>query len=239
MLDGFTQRARRVMTLADDITRRCGADPLDDLPILIAILEEDGGIAASILRELSVELQPLYKELPIPAGAAAASAPTPHASTVERPIVEQARAIARESGVGEIGTEHLLIALTRAGNTPASDALRRARVSEAKVQWTAYRLSFGVDPPPPPLDSATRARIRDVLLADWDPHELARHPNAAATAYDAYVEPLWLLIQAGDEDAIVAFLRDRERESMCFPGLDTRRLLRPARKLLSLRNAST
>ena len=42
-------------------------------PILIAILEEDGGIAASILRELGVELQRLYKELPIPAGAVAAT----------------------------------------------------------------------------------------------------------------------------------------------------------------------
>ena len=236
MPDGFTQRARRVMKLADDIGRRAGADPSDDLPILIAILEDDGGIAAEVLRELGVQLEPLYKQLPsrVSIEDSSASAPAP-----AEPIAARAAAVARELGAAEAGTEHLLIALTRGAGTNASQALSAARVSEARVKATAHRLGFGEEPPPPPPpDEVTRRRIRDVLLADWDPHDLARHPAAAATAYDAYIEPLWLLIQAHDEDAIVAFLRDRERESMCFPGLDTRRLRRPARKLLALGNTS-
>ena len=236
MLIAFTQRARRVISLAEDIARRTGADPGNDLPLLIAILEDDGGIAAAVLRELGLKLEPLYRELPT-GGASSQVAPLPF----EPPrwaIDTRGAAVASEMGAREIGTEHLLLALTCANAaTPAARALRDGGVNEARVKATAFRLGFGHDPPPSPHD-AIRARIREILLNDWDPHDLARHSDATATAYDAYVEPLWPLISAGDEDAIVAFLRDRERESMCFPGLDTRRLLRPARKLLALRNAT-
>ena len=79
-----------------------------------------------------------------------------------------------------------------------------------------------------------RPRIREVLLRDWDPHDAARSP-AAAGSYDAYVPPLYDLLKGGaDEEAVVEFLRDRERESMCFPSLDTRRLRPVAQKLLAL-----
>jgi hypothetical protein len=78
-----------------------------------------------------------------------------------------------------------------------------------------------------------RSRIRDVLLNDWDPHDAARSPGAAG-AYDTYVEPVLRLLRSGaDEDALVEYLHERERESMCFPSLGTRRLRPVARKLLA------
>ncbi len=84
-----------------------------------------------------------------------------------------------------------------------------------------------------------RDRIRDILLMDWDPSNASRF-EASRGEYDGCIEPLWSLIVSGEgEEAIVAFLLDGERDSMCFPGLDTRRLLRPARKLLALRNTTT
>lgn len=77
-----------------------------------------------------------------------------------------------------------------------------------------------------------RARIREVLLNDWDPHDAARDP-AAGGSYDVYIDPLLQLLQRGaDGDAIVEFLHKRETESMCFPSLGTQRLRRVARKLL-------
>ena len=79
-------------------------------------------------------------------------------------------------------------------------------------------------------------RVRRILLEDWDPSNASRF-EAASREYDSYVPPLLDLIRGGaDEDAIVQFLVDRERETMCFPGLDTRRLLPVARKLLWLRD---
>ena len=80
-----------------------------------------------------------------------------------------------------------------------------------------------------------RSRIRDVLLKDWDPHNAAGSP-AAAGSYDVYVDPVFDLLRTGaDEDALVEYLHERERESMCFPSLGTQRLRPVARKLLACR----
>ena len=84
-------------------------------------------------------------------------------------------------------------------------------------------------------DDSTRDRIRQILLEDWDPHNAARMPEAHGS-YDTYIEPLQRLIESGaDETAIVEYLHEREKESMCFPSLGTQRLRRVAQKLLKLR----
>ena len=81
----------------------------------------------------------------------------------------------------------------------------------------------------------TRARIREILLNDWDPSNAARFEWSRGE-YDGYIAPLSDLIQGGaTEDEIVEFLHERERESMCFPSLGTARLRPVARKLLALR----
>jgi len=79
-----------------------------------------------------------------------------------------------------------------------------------------------------------RSCIREILLHDWDPHDASHVPEASGT-YDTYIDPLCSLLQSGaDEDAIVEWLHDREKESMCFPSLGTQRLRRTARKLKAL-----
>lgn len=88
-------------------------------------------------------------------------------------------------------------------------------------------------------DQRTRDRIREVLLNDWDPHDAARLPAANGT-YDGYISPLLDLIHSGaTEDAVVEFLHERERESMCFPSLGTQRLRPVARKLLETQRRSS
>lgn len=80
-----------------------------------------------------------------------------------------------------------------------------------------------------------RDRTREILLNDWDPHNAAHLPDARG-AYDSYLEPLEDLLRSGaDEDAVAAFLHEREQESMCFPSLGTNHLRRVARKLLAVR----
>jgi hypothetical protein len=81
---------------------------------------------------------------------------------------------------------------------------------------------------------AIRTRIREIFLSDWDPSDASRS-EYAANLYDRYIDPVWPLIQQGNEDAIVEYLRACELESMCTIGLGTARLRPPARKLLALR----
>ena len=77
-----------------------------------------------------------------------------------------------------------------------------------------------------------RAALRQVLLHDWDPHNAARNESAHG-AYDAYVNPLYDLIQSGaDEQQIIDWLHEREQETMCFPSAGKQRLRRIARLLI-------
>ncbi|MDB5291050.1 MAG: hypothetical protein JWL69_2291 [Phycisphaerales bacterium] len=89
-----------------------------------------------------------------------------------------------------------------------------------------------------PSFDALGLAIREVLLRDWDPHNAARMPEASGT-YDGYVEPLAAMIRGGaGEDAVVEWLHERERETMCFPSLGTGRLVRVAQKLVALARLS-
>jgi hypothetical protein len=82
---------------------------------------------------------------------------------------------------------------------------------------------------------ANLARVRQVLLEDWDPHEAFNRPEAHG-AYDAWIPPLTdLLASSATEDQVMEWLHEREKETMCFPSLGRERLRRPARKLLALR----
>jgi len=87
-------------------------------------------------------------------------------------------------------------------------------------------------------DIAIREQIRHILIHDWDPHN-AERTEAAHHTYDGYISPLADLIRSGaDVDAIVAFLKERETESMCFPALGTRHLTGVAKKLTALRSST-
>jgi hypothetical protein len=86
--------------------------------------------------------------------------------------------------------------------------------------------------------SIIRNRIREILLADWDPTNAARS-EAAHGEYDSYIDPLWELISGGaNAEALVDYLRERELESMCFPSIGKSHLKRVAEKLLALKNAA-
>jgi hypothetical protein len=80
------------------------------------------------------------------------------------------------------------------------------------------------------------APIRQILLADWDPHNAAVNEAAHGT-YNQYITPLRELIDSGvGEDALIGYLHEREKETMCFPSLGTERLRHIARKLMRLRS---
>jgi hypothetical protein len=83
-----------------------------------------------------------------------------------------------------------------------------------------------------------RDRIRDVLLTNWDPSNAARF-EAARGEYDGYLSPLADMIRSGaDEQQLIAFLKERESEIMCFPAAGSSHLKLVASKLIRLRDPS-
>jgi hypothetical protein len=82
-----------------------------------------------------------------------------------------------------------------------------------------------------PSDLDDRARVKRVMLEEWDPHDAYKRPEAHG-AYDAWVEPVYDLIRAGAaEEQIMEWLHEREHETMCFPSLGRERLRRVSRLL--------
>jgi hypothetical protein len=90
----------------------------------------------------------------------------------------------------------------------------------------------------PAAPTTPRDRVRRILIEDWDPHDVVNRPHAHGT-YDAWIDPLLaLLATAPTEDAVIAWLHERECETMCFPSLGTERLRRPAQRLLATQGLS-
>ena len=143
MPDQFTQRTRRIMVLAGDISRRHGLDSISDLAVLIALLEENNGVAASILLECGVELAPLYERLPktqTDLRMQDLTKPIVVSSEVEQ-LLRSAESVAAEYEAPQVGTEHLLIAMLRAGEAiTAAKLLAEHGLTEARAREIASTL---------------------------------------------------------------------------------------------------
>jgi ATP-dependent Clp protease ATP-binding subunit ClpC len=127
------------MMLANDIALRHGLSEVADLVVLIAIMEEGGGIAATLLQTLGVELGPLYQHLP---NAQAdlrlldLARPLPVSPECQR-VLQVAEGVAAEDTAPQVGTEHLLLAMVRTAETRSAAFLAQRGVSEAALREAA------------------------------------------------------------------------------------------------------
>ena len=140
-MERFTQRARRVLSLAQEEAERLQHDTIRAEHMLLGLLREEGGIAGRVLRDLGLEIprvEGLVVEL---AQATAYARPT----TVElsagcKKILELAVDEARRMGHHYIGTEHLLLGLARTTDSVAIDVLKRLGVSPEEVRRQTRRV---------------------------------------------------------------------------------------------------
>jgi ATP-dependent Clp protease ATP-binding subunit ClpC len=125
MYERFTDRARKVMQLANHEAQRFNHDRIDTEQILVALIKEGEGVAAVVLKDLGVDLQKLRREIekidsPRPDAVVMGKLPlTVHATQ----IIENARKQAGEWQQNYIGTEHLLVGLTRQKEGVAAQVL--------------------------------------------------------------------------------------------------------------------
>src|SRR5947209_9457060 len=108
MPDELTERTQRLIRLAGDIVRRSGIREGGELAALIAILEDNGGVAAAILHQVQLDLRTLY--LALEKVTTDQTMPARAESEIEQ-LVADARALRVRSGAAQVGTEHLLVAI--------------------------------------------------------------------------------------------------------------------------------
>ena len=140
--DKFSERARRVLSLAQEEAQRFNHNYIGTEHILLGLVRETDGVAARVLASLNIELSKVRSavEFIIGRGDRAASGEiglTPRSKKVIELAVDEARRLNHHY----IGTEHLLIGLMREGEGVAAGVLESLGVSLEKVRAETNRIS--------------------------------------------------------------------------------------------------
>ena len=138
----FTQRARRVLSLAQEEAERLNHSYIGSEHVLIGLLREDGGVAGRVLRELgldAVRVQAMVERLSGGPGTRTPFTKTELSPSTKR-ILELAVEEARRMGQHYISTEHLLLGMARQNEGLAMDVLRKFGISAEQIRRQTRRM---------------------------------------------------------------------------------------------------
>ena len=145
--DKFTERARRVLTLAQEEAQRFNHNYIGTEHLLLGLVREGDGVAAKVLSNLGVELNKVRSavEFIIGRGDRATTGEiglTPRAKRVIELAVDEARRLNHSY----IGTEHLLLGLVREGEGIAAGVLESLGVNLERVRGETTRILAQAQP---------------------------------------------------------------------------------------------
>ena len=114
MFDRFTERARRVITLAQEEAKRLSHDAVDAEHLLLGLLREGEGLASKLLVSLAISLERLRTQVEggLQRGERAPDRDLPFTRRAKH-VLELALDEARRLAHNYIGTEHLLLGVIR------------------------------------------------------------------------------------------------------------------------------
>ena len=142
----FSERARRVLTIAQEEARQLNQNYIGTEHILLGLVREEEGVAAKVLTNLGVSLNKVRSAVEFISGrgerpGTGETGLTPRA----KKVIELAIDEARQLGHNYIGTEHLLLGLLREGEGVAAGVLDSLGVTLERARAeTTHTLSQGV-----------------------------------------------------------------------------------------------
>ena len=139
--DKFTERARRVLTLAQEEAQRFNHNYIGTEHLLLGLVREGDGVAAKVLANLGIELNKVRSAVEFIIGRGERSTMseiglTPRAKKVIELAVDEARRLNHHY----IGTEHLLLGLVREGEGIAAGVLESLGVNLERVRAETTRI---------------------------------------------------------------------------------------------------
>jgi ATP-dependent Clp protease ATP-binding subunit ClpC len=140
MFEYFTDRAVKTIMLAQQEARRLGHNLVGTEQILLGLIGEGTGVAATVLTDLGITLEKARKQVEniIGRGSGALQAELPFTPKAKR-IFEQSFQEARQLGHNYIDTEHLLLAITHDKEGVAAKVMENLEVDPAKVRTQVMR----------------------------------------------------------------------------------------------------
>jgi len=141
MFERFTEKAIKVIMLAQEEARRLGHNFVGTEQILLGLIGEGTGVAAKVLKSLGVNLKDSRIEVEkiIGRGSGFVAVEIPFTPRAKR-VLELSLEEARQLGHNYIGTEHLLLGLIREGEGVAARVLENLNIDLSKVRTQVIRM---------------------------------------------------------------------------------------------------
>ncbi len=145
MFERFTDRARRVVVLAQEEARLLNHNYIGTEHILLGLIHEGEGVAARGLESLGISLESVRSQVVeiIGQGSQAPSGHIPFTPRAKK-VLELSLREALQLGHNYIGTEHILLGLIREGEGVAAQVLQKLGAELHKVRQTVIQLLSGV-----------------------------------------------------------------------------------------------
>jgi len=140
MFERFTEKAIKVIMLAQEEARRLGHNFVGTEQILLGLIGEGTGIGPKVLKAMGVNLKDARVEVEkiIGRGSGFVAVEIPFTPRAKR-VLELSLEEARQLGHNYIGTEHLLLGLIREGEGVAARVLENLGVDLSKVRSQIIR----------------------------------------------------------------------------------------------------
>jgi ATP-dependent Clp protease ATP-binding subunit ClpC len=175
MHDKFTERVRKVIYLAREEAARLQHDYIGTEHLLLGVIREGEGIAATVLNNLGVDLDHIRQAVENMVSSSGGTMTigeipfTPRAKRVLELAVDEARSL----GHNYVGTEHLLLGLIREGEGVAAKVLLELGVDRKRVREETLKL-LGGSPTQQGQDREERAETPALNQFGRDLTQLAR-----------------------------------------------------------------
>jgi hypothetical protein len=230
-MERFNQRARRVLSLAQEEAERLRHKYIGIEHLLLGLMREEGGVAGRVLRDLGLEqrrVEELVEEL------TRATVRTGNIASDLSPGTKRALEIAvdeaRRMGHHYIGTEHLLLGLVRQSDGVAIDVLKRCGLSPDEVRRQTRKVlqesPVQTQPPTPPTSTGSIARsfalpsreggslavVRSTILKILDMVEAAKLTLEQAAELLTALQPEIFLLP-GEQAELVAMFKNAPHAS--------------------------
>jgi ATP-dependent Clp protease ATP-binding subunit ClpA len=144
MFERFTDRARRVVVLAQEEARLLNHNYIGTEHILLGLIHEGEGVAATSLESLGISLEAVRGQVEEIIGQGQ-SAPTGHIPFTPRAkkVLELSLREAKQLGHNSIGTEHILLGLVREGEGVAAQVLVELGADLSRVRQQVIQVMSG------------------------------------------------------------------------------------------------
>ena len=170
MFERFTDRARRVVVLAQEEARMLNHNYIGTEHILLGLIHEGEGVAAKALESLGISLESVREQVQeiIGQGQQAPSGHIPFTPRAKK-VLELSLREALQLGHNYIGTEHILLGLIREGEGVAAQVLVKLGADLNRVRQQVIQLHLRL-----PGQGRRRRRRRRRRAAGGHPRGLAR-----------------------------------------------------------------